>query len=174
MPVPKALQPNKRPWKCQKCGEVLGPGKGLFRRSRWCDTLKYGKWHFEHPGCIGTQPGYLTDAGWVYAMALIGKTRRSIVKVGQSGRPNVMDRVLDVWLELHPTQVWCANANNRYQAELQVHAALTPHRVVGLYGYEREYYVAPLDEVLAEMHKATGVEPAMVWTSIDTWANCIR
>jgi hypothetical protein len=169
MPVPSPLQPNRWRWKCQKCGEMVSPGKGMLRRSRWCDTTRDGKWYFEHPGCPGTQPGYLTVEGWVYAMALIGETRRSIVKVGQSGRPNVMDRVLSMGIDGHPTQVWCSNAKNRYQAELQVHAALTPHRVVGLFGYNREYYIAPLDEVLVAIHKATGVEPTMVWVSITGW-----
>lgn len=158
-PFPSPLQPNTRTWKCPKCHELIGPGEGMFRRNRWCDTTKLGKWHFEHPGCPGQPYWKLHKDGWIYVCTGCGP-KHDLIKVGETG-VDPSDRVTELF-ESNRTaifgkdifyagapfaaiQVWGAYTDDRRRDEKRVHeklsAYLVPERA-------KEIFAAPLPTVL--------------------------
>jgi hypothetical protein len=139
-----------------------------MRRNRWCDTPSLGRWHFEHPDCPGQKYWVLDRSGSIYALAELGPSRRAIVKVGKTIRPP-MQRINEITSWSHwgsnngPIQLWGAHTSDRHEAERQIHQRLAPHRVAGLFGYQRETYVVAMDIVLSAMREVADEEPRLLW-----------
>ena len=157
--LPAPLQANTRPWKCPKCGELLGPGEGLFRRNRWCDVSSKGRWYFEHPGCPGKPRWHTEKDGWVYVCTGCGP-KADFIKVGSTWN-GPSDRVTDLYRDnqthtfgaaifydgvpLAAIQVWAAYTDDRWRDETRTQEKLRPYLVPE---FGDEIFAAPLPTVL--------------------------
>ena len=152
---------------------MVEAGEGLIRRNRWCDISTMGKWSFEHPSCSKRRAWAVDKSGLVYAFAEISSNRRAIVKVGVTMREDWRERISELELffdyESKGTmQMWGVKVPDRYQVEAHVHRLLTLYRVPGLYDYQREMYVAPIEAVLSAIGEAAGETPGLLWEQVRT------